>query len=67
MWIWRTPPAASHSRVVSGEIQQSALSVFGAEQLRGAEFKWPKGRFSVLENDDDGSHPIFLCASYNIT
>jgi transcriptional regulator with XRE-family HTH domain len=49
----RARQAASHSRVVSGEISQSALFAFGAEQLRGAEFKWPKGGFSALENDDD--------------
>ena len=36
-----------------GEIPQSALFAFGAEQVRGAEFKWPKGGFSALENDDD--------------
>ena len=49
----RARQAASHSRVVSGEIPQSALFAFDAEQLRGAEFKWPKGGFSALENDDD--------------
>lgn len=49
----RARQAASHSRVVSGEIPRSALFAFGAEQLRGAEFKWPKGGFSALENDDD--------------
>jgi len=49
----RARQAASHSRVVSGEIPQSALFAFGAEQLRGAEFKWPKGGFSALEDDDD--------------
>jgi transcriptional regulator with XRE-family HTH domain len=49
----RARQAASHSRVLSGEIPQSALFVLGAEQLRGAEFKWPKGGFSALENDDD--------------
>lgn len=49
----RARQAASHSRVVSGEIPQSALFAFGAEQLRGAEFKWRKGGFSALENDDD--------------
>lgn len=49
----RARQAASHSRVVSAEIPQSALFAFGAEQLRGAEFKWPKGGFSALENDDD--------------
>lgn len=49
----RARQAASHSRVVSGEIPQSAPFAFGAEQLRGAEFKWPKGGFSALENDDD--------------
>lgn len=49
----RARQAASHNRVASGEIQQSALFAFGAEQLRGAEFKWPKGGFSALENDDD--------------
>ena len=53
---WREKRArqtASHSRVVSGEIPQSALFVLGEEQLRGAEFKWPKGGFSALEDDDD--------------
>ncbi len=49
----RARQAASHNRVVSGEIPQSALFAFAAEQLRGAEFKWPKGGFSALENDDD--------------
>ncbi len=49
----RARQAGSHSRVVSGEIPQSALFAFGAEQLRGAEFKWPKGGFSALENDGD--------------
>lgn len=49
----RVRQAVSHSRVVSGEIPQVALFALGAEQLRGAEFKWPKGGFSALENDDD--------------
>jgi hypothetical protein len=49
----RARQATSHSRVLSGEIPQSALFAFGAEQLRGAEFKWPKSGFSALENDDD--------------
>jgi hypothetical protein len=49
----RARQASSHSRVASGEIPQSALFAFGSEQLRGAEFKWPKGGFSALENDDD--------------
>lgn len=49
----RARQAVSHSRVMSGEIPQSALFALGAEQLRGAEFKWPKGGFSALENDDD--------------
>lgn len=49
----RARQAASRSRVVSGEIPQSAMFAFGAEQLRGAELKWPKGGFSALENDDD--------------
>ncbi|MGA7540074.1 MAG: helix-turn-helix transcriptional regulator [Steroidobacteraceae bacterium] len=49
----RARQAASHSRVVSGEIPQSALFAFSAQQLRGAEFKWPKGGCSALENDDD--------------
>ena len=49
----RAQQASSHSRVVSGELPQSALFAFGAEQLRGAEFKWPRGGFSALENDDD--------------
>jgi len=50
----RARQVASHSRVLSGEIPQSALFAFGAAQLHGAEFKWPKGGFSALENDDDG-------------
>ena len=49
----RARQGASHSRVVSGEIPQSALFALGAEQLRGAEFKWPKGGFSALEDDND--------------
>ncbi len=49
----RARQAASQSRVVSGEIAQRALFAFGAEQLRGAEFKWPKGGFSALESDDE--------------
>lgn len=49
----RARQAASRSRVVSGEIPQSALFALTAEQLRGAELKWPKGGFSALENDDD--------------
>ena len=49
----RARQAASHSRVLSGEIPQSALFALGEEQLRGAEFKWPRGGFS-RENDDDG-------------
>lgn len=49
----RARQAVSHSRVMSGEIPQSALFAFAAEQLRGAEFKWPKGGFSALEDDDD--------------
>lgn len=49
----RVRQAASHSCVVSGDIPQSALFALGAEQLRGAEFKWPEGGFSALENDDD--------------
>ena len=49
----RARQAASHSRVVSGEILQSALFAFGAEQLHGAEFKWPQNGFSALEDDDD--------------
>lgn len=49
----RARQAVSHSRVVSGEIPQSALFSIGAEQLHRAEFKWPKGGFSALENDDD--------------
>jgi transcriptional regulator with XRE-family HTH domain len=50
----RARQAASHSRVMKGEIPQSALFAFSAEQLRGAELKWPEGGFSALENDDDG-------------
>ena len=49
----RARQAVSHSRVVSGQMPQSALFALSAEQLRGAEFKWPKGGFSALENDDD--------------
>jgi hypothetical protein len=49
----RARQAASRSRLVRGEIAQSALFAFGAEQLHGAEFKWPKGGFSALENDDE--------------
>src|SRR5215469_12188475 len=49
----RARQAASHNRVVRGKIPQSALFAFGVEQLRGAEFKWPKGGFSALENDDE--------------
>jgi transcriptional regulator with XRE-family HTH domain len=49
----RARQADSHGRVVSGKIPQSALFAFGSEQLRGAEFKWPKDGFSALENDDD--------------
>ena len=49
----RARQAASHSRVVSGEIPQSALFVSGAEQLRGAEFTWPTGGVSPLADDDD--------------
>lgn len=49
----RARQGASRSRVASGEIPQSALFALGAEQLRGAEFKWPKGGFSALEDDDD--------------
>lgn len=49
----RARQAVSHSRVVSGEIPQSALFALGAEQLHGAEFKWPKGGFSALEDDND--------------
>jgi transcriptional regulator with XRE-family HTH domain len=50
----RARQVAAHSRVLSGEIPQSVLFAFGAEQLHGAEFKWPKGGFSALENNDDG-------------
>ncbi len=49
----RARQASSRGRVLSGEIPQSALFAFDAEQLRGAEFKWPKGGFSALETDDD--------------
>lgn len=49
----RARQTAAHSRVASGKLPQSALFAFGAQQLRGAEFKWPKGGFSALENDDD--------------
>jgi len=49
----RARQAASHNRVVSGEIPQSALFAFDAELLRGAEFRWPKGGFPALEDDDD--------------
>jgi hypothetical protein len=49
----RARQANSYSRVMSGEIQQSALFAFGSEQLCSAEFKWPKSGFPALENDDD--------------
>lgn len=49
----RQRQAASHNRVARGDIPQSALFAFGAERLRGAEFNWPKGGFSALEDDDD--------------
>ncbi|HVO48916.1 MAG TPA: helix-turn-helix domain-containing protein [Steroidobacteraceae bacterium] len=45
--------AVSRRRVASGEIAREALFAFSAEQLRGAQFSWPKGAFSALENDDD--------------
>jgi transcriptional regulator with XRE-family HTH domain len=49
----RARQAASHGRVMSGEIAQGVLFAFGAEQLGGAQFKWPRGGFSALENDGD--------------
>lgn len=49
----RARQEVSFSRVASGEIPQSALFAFSAEQLRGAHFKWPNGRFSAAEDDDD--------------
>lgn len=49
----RARQAVSYSRVASGEIPQSALFAFSAEQLRGAQFRWPRGGFSALEDDDD--------------
>lgn len=49
----RARQAVSHRRVASGEIPQSALFAFSEVQLRGAQFKWPKGGFSALEDDDD--------------
>jgi transcriptional regulator with XRE-family HTH domain len=50
----RARQAASHDRVATGEIPQSALVTFSKEQLRGAQFKWPEGGFSAGEDDDDG-------------
>lgn len=49
----RARQAVSGGRVANGEIPQSALFAFSAEQLRDAHFKWPKGRFSAAEDDDD--------------
>jgi transcriptional regulator with XRE-family HTH domain len=49
----RARQAVSYSRVASGEIPQSALFAFSAAQLRGAQFRWPKGGFSAREDDDD--------------
>ena len=49
----RVRQAATLGRVTSGEIAQGALFAFGAEQLRGAQFKWPKDGFSPLEDDGD--------------
>lgn len=49
----RAGQGVSYGRVAGGEIPQSALFVFSAEQLRGAQFKWPSGGFSALEDDDD--------------
>jgi transcriptional regulator with XRE-family HTH domain len=54
-WIEkRMRQAASHDRVVNGEIPQSALFTFSKEQLRGARFRWPEGGFSAREDDDGG-------------
>ena len=49
----RSRQANSHARVASGEIPQSALFAFSAEQLQGAQFRWPEGGFSAQEDDDD--------------
>jgi transcriptional regulator with XRE-family HTH domain len=54
-WIEkRSRQAASHDRIATGEIPQSALFTFGKEQLRGARFRWPEGGFSAREDDDGG-------------
>jgi transcriptional regulator with XRE-family HTH domain len=45
--------AVSYSRVANGEVPQSALFAFSAAQLSGAQFRWPSGGFSALEDDDD--------------
>lgn len=50
----RARQADAHSRVASGEIPQGALFAFSEAQLRDARFKWPKGGFSALEDDDGG-------------
>jgi transcriptional regulator with XRE-family HTH domain len=49
----RARQVVSYSRVACGEIPQSSLFAFSPEQLRGARFKWPKGGFSALEDDND--------------
>ena len=49
----RSRQAVSYSRVASGETPQSSLFAFSAEQLFGAQFRWPKGGFSALEEEDD--------------
>lgn len=49
----RSRQAVSHSRVASGETPQCSLFAFSAEQLSGAQFRWPKGGFSALEDEDD--------------
>jgi transcriptional regulator with XRE-family HTH domain len=49
----RARQSASHNRVGSGEISQSALFSFSDEQLQGARFKWPTRGFSALEDEND--------------
>lgn len=49
----RARQAVSHSRVAGGELPQSALFALSAEQLRGAQFRWPSSGFSALEDEDD--------------
>lgn len=47
----RQRQARAHDRVASGEMPQSALFALSAEQLRGAQFRWPKGGFSALQDE----------------